>query len=693
MRRKGIRVVAGVWAVWCLCGLTSRVGLAQSLMPGFLAGDYHADVRFPEYMRLWREGWKWVDRNGKRVRYAREGMPLGGYLFAYIQNATDRTLEIEDIRLDGVSVAQAVARAPKGGTKYASSLYFSKLPAAQITTLKQLGEPVWWKVDPQVLAPGQMAQAVVRLRRDPKADRVTVSLVGGDVKMEGVVDLTRRAPRVVGISFSPGLDTVFLYLKHPRGGIAPDKILLDGRSVTAQCAIAADPAVEIVPAVIRLPQPLEPASFHVFHAWYADGSLAVSAIRVWKPDFLYGMWGYPKKTGSPEKAVPAYLKRLHLHNINLIAGHFGGEVRKYVRSLAGQALCRKLGIEIIDHNPKGFGNQRYNFLMDEPDAGDIKRKSIRDPRQRLGCLGQYLVDKSWRWRREDPDVLQMLNVDNTYKPEQWYMYAQLPDVPCTDPYYLGQLRGVYRDDPELVGAYAKPTYVYAAGCIYGSACVPKPMHVILQSVGFSGNEKEKPFRGPTPLEKRVEVYYALAAGAKNISYWWYTPVGKHVGCGADTPAMQALMREIGLLGAEVRTAEPVLSRACPVELLVEASPQLWVRTLLAGDDTVVVLVVNDTIHCDRRGARVTPLNGARFRVKLPAWLKVADCFELTCRGVGNLPWRSDEGRLQAELGTVNATRMILVTRNSGLRAQLRTRYETQFADNVRRLLAGGKAGR
>ena len=48
------------------------------------------------------------------------------------------------------------------------------------------------------------------------------------------------------------------------------------------------------------------------------------------------------------------------------------------------------------------------------------------PILRLGALGQGLVGKSAGIRAKDPVPPILLNIDNTYKPENYYMYAQLP---------------------------------------------------------------------------------------------------------------------------------------------------------------------------------------------------------------------------------------------------------------------------
>jgi len=293
-----------------------------------------------------------------------------------------------------------------------------------------------------------------------------------------------------------------------------------------------------------------------------------------------------------------------------------------------------------------------------------------------------------RFREEGPEMLQVLNIDNTYRPENWYMYGQLPDVAFADPYYQEQLKSVYQMDPGRLGAYVKPTYVYAAGTIYQSACAPKPMHLILHSCSFAG--QDDPFRPPTPEEKRVELYYSIAAGARGISFWWYTSGGGYNGMGSDTPSMRRLFAECALVGAELRSAEPLLSRACPAPLPVQGSRMLWVRTLLAGQDSIVIVIVNDSIACDRKGTVVRPLEKAGMQLKPPAWLQSRDVFEVSSGGMKDVDWKSTDSGLSVNLGKVEVTRMIVVTSDTELRGHLQQRYDTHFAGNIVKLVDEAK---
>ena len=247
---------------------------------------------------------------------------------------------------------------------------------------------------------------------------------------------------------------------------------------------------------------------------------------------------------------------------------------------------------------------------------------------------------------------------------------------------------MYKSDPTNLPAYTKPTYVYGVGTIYQSAAAPKPMHLILQTCRL--DFKEFAFRAPTPEEKRISIYYAMAAGAKALSYWWYTPFGEFYGCGGGDKDMKALWKEIGLVGAELRTAEPMIIRSCPAEVKIKAPRFLWVRSLLAGDDAMAIIVANDNIACDRSGIVVRPVEQAKLAVQVPAWLKAGDVFEVNCEGIKPVKWEAKDGGLNLDLDTVNVTRFIIIAKDKVLQQQLHRIYGAKCAANVRTLMGANK---
>jgi len=588
------------------------------------------------------------------------------------------------VKFEGVSLTDAIAFSDRQTAGlWPASVHFSKLLKADIDRLVTAGEPVWWKIEPPSLPPGGFAEVTVRLRRQARTP-LTVEVLAKETTSQARVPAT-DSPRFMGVNFSPALDTVFCYVQHPqRPGATPVKVLLDGADVTARTTMAADSAVNVMPLTVRPAQPLQKGSFHCFQVIYHDGSTAIAGIRAWGEELVYGMWGYINQGKTAQERVDYYLGDLKRHKVNAVMESYGGEVGEFLSGETGVKHSRVTGIRAMRNKPGKVLNPVYYFLTDEPDAHDYAVSQLQ-PNQRLGSLGQDLVRRRHAFRQQDPVPPQLLNLDNTFKPENWYMYAQLPDVCCADPYFQEQQRIVWNERPVWAPSFVRPLYVLGAATICSSACAPKPLHIILNSVRH--DTKAGPFRFATPSEKTVELFYALGTGTKGFSYWWYTPYGEFYGCGAANKDAVALWRQIGLLGAQVRTAGPVLTRSCPAALPLKAPARLWTRTLLAGTDTLVLLAVNENIANDRLGTVVVPLPKTAVAITPPSWLKAEDGFEITPEGLRDVNWKSDAGPFVLDLGQTEVARLVLLTADRTLRGQLDELYRRRFAANVARVTA------
>ena len=82
---------------------------------------------------------------------------------------------------------------------------------------------------------------------------------------------------------------------------------------------------------------------------------------------------------------------------------------------------------------------------------------------------------------------------------------------------------------------------------------------------------------PTPQSKRMEIYYALAGGAKGLCYWWFPKGWPSDGLSDQTSAGQALWKEMGLAHNEIKTVQPLLVTSQPVDLTLTPSANVWAR--------------------------------------------------------------------------------------------------------------------
>ncbi len=659
-------------AAWMFCCVLPGFAAAQVSLLGI---QYRPDQAFPEHDCFWRESQYPGPCSGAN--------PLGASVHVFLKNSGGSPVTVSDVVLAGFSLKEVLVEQEQVVKRHPASIYFANLTQTQLNALLAAGEPVWWKSDPAPIPPGGTAQIVVRLRRVPQLTHVDVQVVHSGGSISTSIPVTPDAPRVAGASFSPDLSKVYLYWRRTPG-FAPTSILINGVNVTASTTTVSDASIGVAASVVQLSQPLAPGSFHVVQGVYADNRTATAGLRAWVNDFIHGTWGAKASSDNDYDAARAWIDDATNHSLNALVVQLGSSgLGDYLKTPAGRqyAADRGYGFVIDSIGKWGCETPLMWFIRDEPDAADSRVVNLAEDKK-VGSLGMMSVEQGEALRTAYPEAPTTLNIDGTYKPYNWYNYGQVPDVFMTDPYYQVRLREAYWSNPTRIPLYSKATYIYAVAQLAQTSCEPNPLHMVLYSCEYKDTTTGNVFPFPTPESKRIEVYYAMAGGAKGISYWWYLKGTPSNGLGDGGPGAQALWREIGLLGAEIRTAAPLLVRSCPTSMGLQTSPGLWARALLAGSDTFVLLVVNDQYANDPAGCHYTPVNGAAVTVDLPAWMPSPAAFEVTAGGiqdVGSQPVGSD---LQLNLGTVNLTRMIVVTANPSLRSTLQQRFDTVVRPRV-----------
>jgi hypothetical protein len=264
-----------------------------------LGAYYRADQSFSQFKRFWHEGWNLPDDQKHDDSLDRDDENIiGGSIHVLIRNDNSSTLEISDVFLEGISLKKSIVFSDQRKKRKPASIYFGNLPKNRLEQLILLGEPIWWKIDPDKIEANGVGEVVVRLRQKPKSAKIRIGLVCRSDTVEVSVPIQDAYPRVAGVSFSSSLDSVYLYFRHPDGGEhAPLKIIMDGRDVTNRSTIRRDERLDTVAVILKLDEKLQTGSFHCFQGMYDDRKMASAGIRTWSDDFAYGIWG-----GQPGKA-------------------------------------------------------------------------------------------------------------------------------------------------------------------------------------------------------------------------------------------------------------------------------------------------------------------------------------------------------------------------------------------------------
>jgi len=642
--------------------------------------QYQQDVLFPEYNCIWHD---------KDYPTSCSSTYLGANLHIYLKNTGAAPISFADATLAGYSLNTVIKESTTGHNDRSVFYYWDNPPADIVAA----GIPVWWKGDPARIPAGGVGQAIIRLRFAPTTPTVTVGVQtsGGNV-ITNITANTNGMPALASVGFSQDRTKVYLHWRRD-GGANPTTIKMDGDDVTAITSTVGDPAMSFAESVIDLTSPLTYMSYHVFQGVYADGKIATAALRAWSHEFIHASWGvFPVADGDlagGKAFVDASLDR----GLNAIQNQAGGGVTDYLQTGAGKAYAASRGYGMIVWNKYTWDNPLLSFLEDEVDGEEdnISKNfcgtgyKIPCGSSPMGILAMREIAEGESYRSTYPNTPTTVNMAATFKPENYYAWGQAVDVLQSDPYYQKRLKDTYWTHLERIPLYKKAIpYIYAIAKGATRAAEPNPYHIILQSTESRNGDNVWPFAPPQC--KRTEAYYALAAGAKGISYWWFKTCSGDCSNGLGDQSTQAardVWKEMGLYGNEIKTVSHLLVASHPVDWLLSPSTNVWARALAVGTNTFILLVVNDNHYNDEAGFHSTDVPNATIDATLPAWMQSSlTAFEVSAAGLSDVGIQVNGSQLQVNLGTLKVTRMIVLTADSQLRATLQQRYDSEVRPGV-----------
>jgi len=651
--------------MWLALLLVGLAGLSASAAVTVIGVQYQKDKYFDEDNCLWH------DRQYPGP--CSINLNTGQVVKVFLKNTGASSVTVSDVTLAGFSLQQNLRSRTVSAENVPCSIYYGS--QANLQALLDAGEPVWYKADPPIIPAGGAGQAVLRLRVPPVTQPISVGVVtsGGTVTTNITVNAT--APALASVGFSADRTKVYLHWRRS-GGAAPTTILMDGVDVTANATTVGDPLLDFGATVLTFATPLANMSFHVYQGVFADGKTATGALRTWINPFLYGTWA-AKPTAAGAANGQVWVNEATAHGVNVVVMNVASDgLADLMGTPSGRQWMDERGYGVVKDDPSSASQiLRMWFIRDEPDGADANMPGLPGVGHNPGVLAMSAIARGEVLRAAKTDAPVTVNIDGNLKPYNYWNWGQVPDVFMTDPYYQPELSDAYWNNNVQIPLYAKATQVYATARTAGLACEPNPLHVILYSNKQKNYNTGEVWPFPAPNTKRIEVYYALAGGAKGMAYWWYKEPD---GLGNGNADALALWKEIGLLGNEIKTAQPLLVTSHPVSLVnSNATAGVWFRTLAVGNDAMIFLVVNDNYYNDSTGCHYTPVANSIITATLPSWLAGATAFEIKPSGLFDANAAVNGTQIQLNLGTLNVTRMIVVTSNPQLRSTIQARYVSQ----------------
>lgn len=650
-----------------------------------LGTQYQQDDWFPEFNCIWKD------------KYYPTSCPVstavGCNVHVYLKNTGASSVSVTNVRLQGYDLGTVLKL--NTGVHDARSIYFYWDNPPQ--DILDAGEPVWYKVDPSgAIPPGGVAQVVVRLRFVPVINPVNLSIVTSGGTLNPTIPVNANAPQLASVGFSQDRKKVYLHWRRS-GGAAPTTIMMDGVDVTANAATVGDPSVNYAATVLSFTTALGPMSYHVYQGVYADGKTATASVRTWVNKFIHSTYGMFDNYSGQD-----WIDEATNHGINNCQVAVGG-INGYMGTSAGEAYAIAHNYGYTSGDTSKFINMDPDmfFINDEIDAEEANMErtfcgtGLRLPcgKSPMGILAMRSIGEGEALRSLRPMTPTSINMNGSFKPENYYAYGQAVDILQVDPYYQRRLQDVYWRDQNAIPVYRKATYIYAVSKAVATAAEPNPSNVILYSCSWKCTDDSKcdpefvgqiwPFADPET--KRIEAYYALAAGTKGLCYWWMNATAwPSMGlANQTTQAARDLWREIGLYGNEIKTIAPQLVTSHPVDMALTPSTNVWARALASGTDTIILIAVNDDYYNDTTGFHHNPVPNANVVAGLPSWMTSSPtAFEVRASGLYNVATSLNGSNLTVQLGTLDVTRMIVITTNPQLRAAVQQRYDQEVEPGV-----------
>ncbi|MEJ5296868.1 MAG: hypothetical protein WHZ52_02380 [Armatimonadota bacterium] len=576
---------------------------------------------------FWSEGWS------EPEQFYPEHFRAAGSVHLLLRNTSPREQTLVLTHINGQPLEECATTPRKAGSVLWYRLECPQFPVGEIAD--ELAG-----FDRQSVPAGAWVECTVRFRRAPESNVRLRFRAGEGETLEQEVPLSPPTARIEAITFSRKMDAVYVYVRSLDGkSLPPGTLRVDGLPPARVIWQKGPRGSGLLLAEARLAQPLRYGTFHLFTVTLGDGRKLAQAVRAWDGFFTIGLYG----TVTPERVAAAKAKGFN--------SYFNGPLD--VLDNAQMSYVPHGGIgHPVRHSTHGRGLLFYQN-HDEPDAHDVKLGEELPWMDRLGTHAMFSVlPLQRRQRQQDRATPNLLLVNNTYKPLNWYVYGQIPDVFCTDPYV--PLGGRQTD------------YVWRALECARDASTPRPLVAVLWACSLdSGAPRNFGRRPPTAREERAMAFYAIGSGVKGISYFidltQETGEGQFTGI-SDYPE---LWEEVGRINRDIAELAPALAMACPAGPPQKQGP-LWVRTLMSGRDTVIVSVVNTehyigyetrTLHAFHR-----PVRDERVRVQLPPGF--GHCRVVRVEGGRKSPahFTRDGDTLEILLGELDTAAAFLVTR-------------------------------
>ena len=273
---------------------------------------------------------------------------------------------------------------------------------------------------------------------------------------------------------------------------------------------------------------------------------------------------------------------------------------------------------------RGHPALAYYSSADEPDGRDLKIGAV-------GTFGRALIAEYHLLASLDPARPTLVQIDNTYRPQNYQVYCETMDYSATHRYMLGG--DVLGNDWQALDQLRACTQ-------------PRPYLWVTQFYPLRSQPGERvkyAGRLPVPEEMHLQMLNALAHGCKGILHYIHSgSSGGGGGAGHDIPlwdSMTAMHRQLEAAGRLAVRASPVAWTSC-------SNPNVRAAALLVDENNLLLVLVNEKISSRFDGFSFEPQTDVTAGVNLPPWMHLAQAGEILPGGeMGAAALQSLPGKL------------------------------------------------
>lgn len=626
-----------------------------------------------------------------------EAIPVRGQLHIYLRNDGDGPAVLDDVSVDGRACDE----------------------------LMEAGLLEWLDQHPHAILPGEVGRVTLRTTGVP-TERA-LALMQERAPWEAQVELrhlkaepaTCRAElgpdseplRINMLTFSDDLRTVTAYLQAtggPEGGFTLEAISVNGRDLTERARFASRRVgAEVVPVRVTLDEPLTGGRHATVTVRTAEGLSCGHCLRAFPSDFPLQVCLFEQVRADSIEDIanhcftdvapraPEFVPQMQEHGLRMFS--FGGGLPAIMR----------------------WWRPEYPpvtaFWLDERDEHPVV-DTIR------------VLDEAHAFYRPEGRYIprQMINLVGPWS-GTGMAFMDIMDVVCHAYGMAGAANG--RDFPLLetlpwreLRAGRRPWWPYFRSAEIAVAVDPEARRV-LEPSAQTGRVIE-------PQQERMMTFGCLQLGAKGICHWAYgvqggdRPVyyldvpGLRLSMGAipwptsrtvrgyEVPeeicrALKDTWDEIGRINAELQTIGPWVADSDPSPIArvarsepaesVTGGPAAQASALVSGLDTVILVALNLNLDADWTGREAEgirsyePVN-ATVELRLPEWIEPREVFSVSWRGIESVEPTRDGDALLFDLPGLAIERVIVVTADPQVRAQMQQRL-TAMQERLRAMEA------